>query len=635
MNTPTATLALSLAALASASAQNTITKADTGLAVALNNPASWVGGIAPGPDDTALFDATMATAGNSLVQIGGDLSVRALRIVDPKALNVTSGYTISPTVVTSPAFAYTGTLFIGSGGIDMTDAVALPNHTNGFFNISPPIVLTAPQSWLIPRLASNPSRELSLAGGTATPNRRSADLDLGGFTVTKRGSGIAGIYFDRTTKNGTFRIEEGILSFNNALNAATATNIQQDVAGSLSIEVNPNTLLNLSQAPTTGTGALNWEAAITLNGGTLQLNRGNYTGNIAPGGTITAATGSVSEILYATTSTGATPITPTLRSRLLGSGTLRLNMSSPRTQDRFLLAGNDSSFSGTFELTAGHALISNTSGSATGSGLLTTATGTTLGGTGRTGPLSASGTVRPGLAAADTATLSTGPATLRGTLTIDIDGTAADSLDVSGPLDISGASLVLAIGPNGFSAPSFTIATADSITGTFASITPGYRARIVPSGNRATLVVSPASAFDSWARTNITAVNPDANPAFDADPDLDGIANGLEWILGGLPLNGSPSAAPATSLDSSGNLVLSFSRAEASIPETSLVVEFSTSPAGPWSSSAPLGTASTTDPSGLLISINPAPSPDQISVTIPASLSSSGRLFIRLRARNL
>jgi hypothetical protein len=310
-------------------------------------------------------------------------------------------------------------------------------------------------------------------------------------------------------------------------------------------------------------------------------------------------------------------------------------MSSPRTQDRFLLAGNDSSFSGTFELTSGHALVSNTSGSATGTGLLTTAPGTTLGGTGRTGPLTASGTVRPGLAAADTATLSTGPASLRGTLTIDIDGTAADVLDVSGPLDISGASLVLAIGPNGFSAPSLTIATADSITGTFASITPGYSARIVPSGNRASLVVSPASAFDTWAQANITAINPNANPAFDADPDFDGIANGLEWILGGLPLNGSPSAAPATSLDASGNLVLSFSRAEASIPEASLFVEFSTSPAGPWSSSAPLGTTSTTDPSGLLISINPTPSPDQISVTIPASLSSSGRLFARLRTRKL
>jgi hypothetical protein len=490
----------------------------------------------------------MASANNSLAQIGGDLSLLGLRIVDPKPVNVSSGYTISATVVTSPVFAYTGTLFIGSGGIDMSNAVALPAHTNGFFNISPPIVLTANQSWLIPRLTSNPNRELSIAGSTSTTSRRSTDLDLGGFTITKRGSGIAGIYFDRTTKNGTIRIEEGIVSFNNALNATTATNIQQDAASSLSIEVNPGTILNLSQAPTTGNGALNWDASITLNGGTLQLNRGNYTGNISPAGTITSPTGSISEILYSNTSTAATPITPTLRSRLSGSGTLRLNMSSPRTQDRFFLAGNDSSFSGTFELTAGHALVSNTSGSATGSGLLTTAQGTTLGGTGRTGPLNASGTVRPGLAAADTATLSTGPASLRGALIIDIDGTSADVLDVSGPLDISGASLDLVISPNGFSSPSLTIATADSITGTFASITPGYSARIVPSGNRASLVVSPASAFDSWAQASITAVNPNANPAFDADPDFDGIANSLEWILGGLPLNGSPSAAPATSL---------------------------------------------------------------------------------------
>ncbi len=626
---------LALSLVSAATAQNVITKADIGTSAALTAGTAWVGGIVPGPADTALFDATMASANNSLAQIGGDLSLLGLRIVDPKPVNVSSGYTISATVVTSPVFAYTGTLFIGSGGIDMSNAVALPAHTNGFFNISPPIVLTANQSWLIPRLTSNPNRELSLAGSTFTSGRRSTDLDLGGFTVTKRGSGIAGIYFDRTTKNGNIRIEEGIVSFNNALNAATATNIQQDAASSLSIEVNPGTILNLSQAPTTGNGAVNWDAAITLNGGTLQLNRGNYTGNIAPAGTITAATGSISEILYSNTSTAATPITPTLRSRLSGSGTLRLNMSSPRTQDRFFLAGNDSSFSGTFELTAGHALVSNTSGSATGTGLLTTAPGTTLGGTGRTGPLNASGTVRPGLAAADTATLSTGPASLRGALTIDIDGTAADVLDVSGPLDISGASLVLAIGPNGFSAPSLTIASADSITGTFASITPGYSARIVPSGNRASLVVSPASAFDSWAQASITAVNPNANPAFDADPDLDGIANGLEWILGGLPLNGSPSAAPTTSLDGSGNLVLSFSRAEASIPEASLFVDFSTSPAGPWSSSAPLGTTSSTDPSGLLISINPIPSPDQISVTIPASLSSSGRLFARLRTRKL
>jgi hypothetical protein len=123
---------------------------------------------------------------------------------------------------------------------------------------------------------------------------------------------------------------------------------------------------------------------------------------------------------------------------------------------------------------------------------------------------------------------------------------------------------------------------------------------------------------------------PGVNDGFAQDADGDGIANGLEWILGG-----NPSLQDAASLVTStrapgGGLVLAFTRAPESTATTGLAVEFATDLTAPWTS-VPIGaTGSGPDANGVTVAIDTNSSPHQVSVTIPAANELDGRLFARL-----
>lgn len=66
----------------------TYTNAD--VAADLTNPTRWVGGVAPGNSDTAVWDNRLATPANCTNNTGGAFSVGSIRIVDPCAdVNVT------------------------------------------------------------------------------------------------------------------------------------------------------------------------------------------------------------------------------------------------------------------------------------------------------------------------------------------------------------------------------------------------------------------------------------------------------------------------------------------------------------------------------------------------------------------
>lgn len=142
--------------------------------------------------------------------------------------------------------------------------------------------------------------------------------------------------------------------------------------------------------------------------------------------------------------------------------------------------------------------------------------------------------------------------------------------------------------------------------------------------------------FESWiADKGLTG--PDAE--FDADPDNDGVANGLEFILGGEPnpaTEGSNSLAllPQVSVID-GDLTFSFNRKDLSENATSLVFQWSTdlsfsSPAN----DVPVGaTSSSVD--GISVAITedaPDAETDTIIITVPAAKAVAGRMFGRLRA---
>lgn len=139
---------------------------------------------------------------------------------------------------------------------------------------------------------------------------------------------------------------------------------------------------------------------------------------------------------------------------------------------------------------------------------------------------------------------------------------------------------------------------------------------------------APSSAYDTWASGFGLS---GGNAAFDADPDGDGVKNGLEWILGGNPNTSSTSAVPAVSRDLSGNLVLTFTRREDSITEGTLTLEY-----GPnltsFANSYVIDADGGTDANGVVVSINQTASPDAVTVTIPPSAVPGGRVFARLKA---
>ena len=84
-----------------------------------------------------------------------------------------------------------------------------------------------------------------------------------------------------------------------------------------------------------------------------------------------------------------------------------------------------------------------------------------------------------------------------------------------------------------------------------------------------------SSAYDTWATSppyNLSG----PSAAFDFDYDHDGIANGLEWILGGNPtVSDNPSILPVVTGSAASGLTLVFNRATASLPPaSSLIIDF-------------------------------------------------------------
>jgi len=140
--------------------------------------------------------------------------------------------------------------------------------------------------------------------------------------------------------------------------------------------------------------------------------------------------------------------------------------------------------------------------------------------------------------------------------------------------------------------------------------------------------------FESWSDSQGIDGSPGKEAGFDDDPDMDKVANGFEWILGGDPLVVDADAIlPALAADPATGLTLTFTRAEDSIGEADLFVDWDTDLDGTWAHEVPIAaTGSGPDANGVIVTIDDAPTPDQVTVTIPDDNAPEGRLFARLRA---
>jgi|GEM_PF-1754586 len=182
-------------------------------------------------------------------------------------------------------------------------------------------------------------------------------------------------------------------------------------------------------------------------------------------------------------------------------------------------------------------------------------------------------------------------------------------------------------------AGSYTLVTASGgVVGTPGTVElpDGLTATVSVVDNSLVLAVEESdqlSAFDQWA----AASGLDAGADLMDDPDGDGVANILEWILGGDPLDGRSAGLVAATVTSDGGLSFTFSRKSDAQGIASLTFEHASSLDSGWVSVAIGAASSGPDADGVTVAITPG-SPDQVTVTVPASNAVSGKLFGRLKA---
>ena len=169
---------------------------------------------------------------------------------------------------------------------------------------------------------------------------------------------------------------------------------------------------------------------------------------------------------------------------------------------------------------------------------------------------------------------------------------------------------------------------------TSTSPTNAENAHFTGTGNLLVTAAPPLTPYEQWSLDRGLTGGPGSStdPAFDADPNHDSLANGMEWVLGGDPLALDPAVLPTTVTEPGGSLSITFKRAITSIGQVSLDVQFGNDLNSGLS--AAVGTVdSGPDSNGVVIDIEPFDVDFQIiTVTIPALNAVDGKLFSRLQA---
>jgi autotransporter-associated beta strand protein len=426
----------------------------------------------------------------------------------------------------------------------------------------------------------------------------------------------------------TLQSNEGNLIFTGSI-ATRQLNLRGDGNGELRGDLPLQGTYGLNKAGA-GTwivsGAATYAGTTVISEGTLQIGDGGTSGTLPAGDLANDG-----ELVFNRDGELA------VAAAISGGGNL-----TKRGPGSVTLSGATIGHTGTTLVEDGALLITGDATNATG--LVTVGDSIGLAGTaifGGTGPiggnivLASDGAIAPG---ETVGTLSvSGSVSGAGGLNIEMNGESADKLVVLGSLDISGLKLNVTT-PGNPTKPVYVIVDASSpITGAeFASKTglPGdyqvvYNYNDGVDSHNIALVGTPVSdPFESWATLNGLA---GAAAAADADPDQDGLDNGVEFVLGGQPNPANPDAsssalAPAVSGDDN-YLIFTYRRTDLAMsqPGIGIGVEYGSDLAG-W-------TPAEASPGGILINVTDegyGAGIDKVEVLIPRSLAVGSRLFARL-----
>jgi autotransporter-associated beta strand protein len=338
--------------------------------------------------------------------------------------------------------------------------------------------------------------------------------------------------------------------------------------------------------------------------------------------------------------------TATIEGPVSGTGTL-----IKQGTGRLILASLDSTFSGIINVTQGTLQIDGLIPASTAA--VTVTSGATLTGTGtiRRNITLTGGTLAPGpgiatltgpqlLTLGEGANLAIGMADWTGTAGTGYDTISADSLTLTAT---ALAPAIITLTPSALTnftdaARNFTlVTTVNGITGfspdlfvVDASALPQTSAQgwsVNVQDNDLVLVYAPSAGYTGWiAGKNLTG----ADAAFTADPDKDGIPNGIEFVLSSEP-NPANTAAGSTALlptVASDSTYLRFTYRRSTLAASANpTVQYDVDLAGVW-------TPAVNGQNGVVINTTAGIEPgiDRVEVLIPQSLAAGGKLFARLAA---
>lgn len=625
--------------------------------------------------------ATFDTNGNDVTFIGGIGSggVGSLTKAGVGTLTMGSGNDFSGGVVIKA-----GTLLIA----DDSGLGAVPGAPATMLTFNPGTGNTSTLKLGALDVTINPNRSILISNGTGEfdtngVNGTFTGLLSGTGRLKKSGEGILTVTgVNNVNASGGTTIDAGTLFVNNEVNlpsgglimngnAILSTNgvgfYQPQVNGTNTIVERPEGAgVIVTLGALTGTGSLtvtnafvtdyaanSWEGfngTINLGGGTrlngtagsvnVVLNLGVHGLSVRDGRTAITI-GEVSSpdpagFLGGSTGGGVQTVTysiggkntPSLFGGTIGNGGGPVGINKVGTNS--LTLSGTSAHTGASTVTGG-SLVFNGGGFTVGA--LTVAATATLTGNATLAAVTvaATGNIAPGIAGIGAMT--TGNATIAGTLTVEVDETTAtaDMLAVNGALDLTGGTIDFSVlnGPltaNTYIIGSYT--TWNGVLPTELNVPVGYHVDYsFNDGNQIALTTLPPSAYANWIAGFGLA---GTNGAKGTDFDNDGYDNILEFILGGNPTTGDTGFAPIPNGSGATTLVFKYNRADASIAAATQIIEVSPD-LSDWATIPPITvTAGNSSGAGYTIAVTDNGATDEVIVTIDKGANTS--LFARLKA---